>query len=538
MSRGYDKVSVKKLMRQAVRDLRAGKHEDVIEITDEVIKREPKHTSAHAVQFSAFFKAKRFEQARRMGTVAAELNPKSVFILNNQACLQLEAKQPAAASGLLKSLIDQYGERGQWLYNLALAQRMVGNFDYAITTFSRTLDFDEQHDRAAFQLADCLTLVGNHEHATRVFDYVRLLRPKHAPSHSNYIHHAVVNNSISQTDLDLELALWHDRFVPNDKRYDSPVELDQGALNIGFLIGKLPSNWARLLVAPVVNGLAEGDDHVTVYWHDEDMDKELFSEAVNVVPSAKFTDADFARQVRSDKTKVMIDVCGMRIGSRQRALGLQLAGKQFGWLAHEGQYATPLVEILDDKLGQYAAEASDQQGAVELADNTFFAIGCQRGVSHEVLHLWATILQHAPDWNLHFASDNQLVNKHIKSRLRNEGIDASRLMFGSNIRLNRKSIALDNVTENSPAAIISALQYGANIVATRGKLFPARHTARILEQCGREDWLTENNHDYMERALILSKDSNRGGLGSTDFDASGLTDMTGFIQRFRQALIA
>jgi len=480
----YGALSVKKLMRQAVRDLRASKHDAVVDITTEIIEREQDHAGAHAVQFSALFKAKRFEQARRIGTAAAELNPKSVFILNNQACLQLEAKQPAAASGLLKSLIDQYGERGQWLYNLALAQRMVGNFDYAITTFSRTLDFDEQHDRAAFQLADCLTLVGNHEQATRAFDYVRLLRSKNAPSHSNYIHHAVVNNTISKSDLELELALWHDRFIPSDKRYENHSNSDSAQLKIGFLMGKLPDSWATTLIAPVVNGLAQMDDQVSVYWHDEQLDPELFDQTVNVVQSARFTDADFARRVRADDIEIMVDICGMRIGSRK----------------------------------------------------TFFAIGCQRGVSHEVLNTWASILHQAPDWRLHLASDNQLVNKQLKSRLRDEGIDDSRLMYGSNVSLNAQTIALDNFTENNPAATITALSQGAIVISTRGELFPAQHTARILKQCGREAWLTDSSYGYQKLALEHANKAKRQGIGRSDFDASGLADISNFVKQFRQAI--
>jgi len=512
----YHTLSVKDLMRDAVRNLRASQHDSAVDITSAIIEREPRHAGAHAVQFSALFKAKRFEQARRMGTVAADLNPTSIFVLNNQACLQLEAKQPAAASGLLKSLIEQYGERGQWLYNLALAQRMVGNFDYAINTFSRTLDFDDTHDRAAFQLADCLTLVGQHERAAHAFNYVRLLRNKHAPSHSNYLHHAVVNNSISADDLSLEFALWQDRFVPSDKRYDINPISSSDSLNIAFLIGKLPEHWAHRLVAPVVNTLS-ANDTVRVYWHDEQIDPALFDGRVEVVPCAHFTDADFARRVRADSIDIMIDVCGMRLGARQRVLGLQVAGKQFGWLAHEGQYATPLVAPLDGQLNQYAADLTDTLSSDNVPNNTLIALVCRRGVSHEVLTIWASILHELPDWKL-------------------QGILSTRLSFGPQPVCNNTTIALDNFTENNPALVITALAEGATIVGIRGPLFPAQHTAGILRQCGREDWLCNNNADYQARVIDLVSKSNTQGLSRTEFDASGLANIDGFVKNFRAAI--
>jgi len=93
----------------AVNAMRVNDFQKAVIITEEIIASEPNHSGAHAVQFSSLFKARKFEQARQIGSKAAQLNPKSVFILNNQACLQLEAKQPAAAATLLKSLVDQFG---------------------------------------------------------------------------------------------------------------------------------------------------------------------------------------------------------------------------------------------------------------------------------------------------------------------------------------------------------------------------------------------------------------------------------------------
>ena len=236
----FGDMSLETLAARSIQALRASNHTQAVEITEEMIWRQADHAGAHAVQFSSLFKAKKFEQARRIGARAAELNPNSVFILNNQACLQLEAKQPASAAGLLKSLIDQFGERSQWLYNLALAQRMVGNYEHAISMFRRTLDHQPEHDRAAFQLADCLKTVGHHEDAVQAYDYVRLLRSKHAPTHSNYIHNAVANNSLSKLGLDHELGLWQERFIPKDNRYAVDQPSDALSIRIGFFNRRNP----------------------------------------------------------------------------------------------------------------------------------------------------------------------------------------------------------------------------------------------------------------------------------------------------------
>ncbi len=533
----FNALPIKKLMRQAVRDMRASNHDSCVEITTEIIEREPDHAGAHAIQFSALFKAQRFEQARRMGTTAAQLNPKSVFVLNNQACLQLEANQPAAAAGLLKSLIDQYGERGQWLYNLALAQRMVGNFDYAIQTFSRTLDFEETHDKAAFQLADCQALTGNHEQAVRSFAYVRLLRDKHAPSHSNYLHHAVSNGQITQQDLKLELALWQDRFTPTENHYETSPIKDIRAIKIGFSLGKLPTDWLTMLITPLINGLAKGPDTITVYWHDEALNPKLFKQNVTIIQSANLTDADFARQVRDDAIDVMIDVCGMRMGCRQRVLGLQVAPKQYGWLAHEGHYASSRVTVLDLP---YALERNDKPShGNPIPHKVFAALGCHRGLSAQVIANWANLLHELPAWKLLIPCRNQLISKNLIRRFEKLNINRSRLIVDADgsMKLNENTIALDNFIENDPVAVMSALDQGATIVALNGELYPAQHTARLFRQCGLDDQLNSSPASYKQHALDLAHSMDAETFLPSKVDRTHITDINRFINIFRKAIV-
>ena len=107
--------SVSETVIDAVAAMRENQHEDAISLGKNVLKDQPDHAGANAVVFTSLFKSGQLEEARRMGGKAAQLNPESEYILNNQACLQLDGKQPAAAAGLLKSLISKHGEKAQWL---------------------------------------------------------------------------------------------------------------------------------------------------------------------------------------------------------------------------------------------------------------------------------------------------------------------------------------------------------------------------------------------------------------------------------------
>lgn len=531
--------SLSELADQAMRAMRNTQYDDAVALCNKIMSQDSEHASAHAIKFSSLFKSEKFEQARQMGGRAAQLNPASVFVLNNQACLQLEAKQPAAAAGLLKSLIDQFGERSQWLYNLALAHRMVGNYDYAISTFRRTLDHQPDHDRAAFQLADCLSVIGHKEEAIRAFDYVRLLRSKHAASHSNYICQAVNNNALTTDGLMQELRLWEDRFIPKDNRYKATKIKDPKRLHIGFLVGSLPDGWLEATVAPVINQLANGGDSINVYWHDEKLRDGLFDETVTVVNSPGFSDADFARKVRNDGVEIMIDVCGMRRGSRQRALGLQVAGKEFGWLAHEGRYATPLVSLLDDALGeQRFFVAQDYESYTTrsrpIGEKFLAGIGCQSGLSYSVIKVWAEVLRRLPDWKLHMDSTSELVTKLLIERFALHDIDKSKLSFDQQLRPSKGTIVLDNFAHNDPVAAVNAIDHGAILVALEGDLFPAQQSAALLKQLGRADWLCNNQRDYRNRILSLVSHGVKNTIEAQAIRESGVRDLAAFTSRLRR----
>ncbi len=533
----YSDISIQDLTSKAIRALRSSRHDDAVEITTEIIERDEAHASAHAIQFSSLFKSKKFEQARRMGGLAAQLNPESVFILNNQACLQLEAKQPAAAAGLLKSLIDQFGERGQWLYNLALAQRMVGNFEYAIKMFQRTLDHEPEHDRAAFQLADCLKVVGRHEEAVKAFDFVRLLRSKHAPTHSNFIHHSANNNSFTQSDLNQELALWLERFIPKDKRYNVDQPSDALKLKIGFTIGAISENWLQSIVVPVINQLGRGKDSVSVYWHNENAASGLFEEPVAVTTATAMSDADFARKVRADGIDVMVDVCGMRIGSRQRSLGLHLCGRQFGWLAHEGAYATPLVTTVDDKLDAQRFYVAPSDSRLSPAPkNIVVGIGSKSGLPYEVIKAWAYIMHQLEGHSLLLDAGQQHVIKLLKERFNALGITSDRLIFDTSKGPGEGSIVLDNFVSNEIVSASHALEAGGILVALKGPLFPAQQTAALLEQVERNDWLCRSTADYVQRAISLADGALAEPLSAEEFEMSRVRNLQTFVTHFRNTI--
>ena len=531
--------SIKKLYRQAVRALRTSNHDDALSLTQEIISRQEDHPGAHAVQFSSLFKNKKFESARQMGNKAAELNPKSVFILNNQACLELESNNPAPAAKLLESLIEKFGEQAQWLYNLGFAHELSGQYSTAISMFRRTLDQNPQHDKAAHQLAETLEKVGHYEEATQAYDYWRLINHNNASSHAQYIQCAANSDNISVDSLAQELRYWGDRFIPKSQHYDVQDIAQKQVLNIAFIHSNyIPTSWLARSVVPTIHQLANNGDHITVYCHGQQL---KLNDNINVVNATLLSDADFARKVRSDQIDVIIDLCGMRKFNRQRALGLQLASKQFSWLAHQGIFPSKLVTPLEQKLPeeqQFFISKNAEPDNDGWPEKTFAGIGAEHGLSYRVIKAWAGVLLDCPEWQLHLnVSHKSSVGKLLLQRFSAAGVNRDRLNLDPKITPNSSSIALDNFSHNDPIALSDALLLGANLVSLNGTHFPGQQSLRLITQLEMDNDVNETEYEFIQAAVNLAKNGVEKNESHVSKPVELLSDVDAFAKLIRKVIV-
>ena len=513
--------------------MRENQHEQAISLGKNVLQNEPDHASANALVFTCLFKLGLFEEARRIGSKAATLNPDSEYILNNQACLQLDAKQPAAAAGLLKSLINTHGEKAQWLYNLGLAQRMVGSYQNSLAAFQRTLEIDPEHSKAAFQLADINRSLGDVEQTARLSNYVRLLRAGHAPSHSQHIHHIASHDLTTSADLQCEFQLWGDRFIPKNGRFAKADIADKKKLRIGFFVGGIPEVWWIWMAAPLINKLAEKDE-LLVYWNSANKITRLDA-AVTVHDCYTLTDPKFARLVHDDSVDIIVDVCGMLPGSRQRPLGSRLAAKQYGWFAHNGMYASDLVSIIEDSLGSkpFCFTAPEHAYSINTPPSTLFAINTSEGLTEQTIALWASILSELSGYVLHLDTRNIDMQDAIKARFAQYKIHRQQISFDPKVEIGKGSLVLENLVNNDPLNAYLAVQKGAVVVAMEGAMFRSQQTAILLKQAGKTDWIQGNPHQYKLKVLQLIKTPMQG-LTSKQLQKTGLTNLNAFAKQFRK----
>lgn len=516
-------------------------YDEAIEFSQELLKRSPDHPSANAIAFSSYFKSQRFKEARQMGGRAARLNPKAESILNNQACLQLDAKQAHEAAKLWQTLTDLHGEKPHWLYNLGLALRMETKFEESILKFQRTLDLEPRHDKAVFQLLELYRHIGKIEKATIKSNYLRLLRPAHAPSHSEYIHQAVSSNLISKDDLIQETLLWNNRFIPQPKNLNiSPIQ-NRTALRLGFIIGQLPHSWWQTMIRPLISQLQE-QDHISVYWCDSQNSKSYLTESTKFLNCTNLSDFQIAENIRDDKIDILIDVCGMRRGCQQTILGLQLVTKQFGWLAHEGAYAARGVMLIEDFLGyqQFCIASSKALtlGISAYNQKTLYGINCENGLCDATVYTWAQILLQLDSWIVHLDATQIEVKEELIRKFSLYQIDSSRLNFDKQKLSGKGDLVLENLSYNNVINSFAAISRGSTVIAFVGELFPAQRSAALLKQLSCEAWIAHNQAEYVELVLKMTSGSTpSNGIEKKQIKDSKVENIKDFAKGFRECLL-
>ena len=532
--------SVKRLLRQAVRALRTDQFPDAIRFIDEVLERQPENVRASALKFTTYYMSQQLEKARKIGTKAAELNPKSEYILNNQACLQLGVGKAAEAKKLLSSLVEQYGDNSQWLYNLGLSHAQLGEFELAIHTFRHVLDIQPDYHKALLQLASVQLKLGLHEDVFQTLNILRLVNPSQHTSSASHIYHALRFNQLGKESLTQEIAIWGEHFIPKNKAYENEKINFNKKLKLGFVIGStLHFEW-KTIVRPLINAIAKLGHEVTVYWHQSGVLPISTSKNILIENCRSLSDADFARLCRNTLNDVLIDVGGMHTQTRERAYGINLANKQYAWLVHAGIFSTDLIENLDEKLGSYKLAIQPNTPAKEastLPKGAIAAIGCGAGLSLKTIETWSKIL-HRTKSTLVLDVEREAIQQQLLKRFANFGIDKSLIQFDAKIENKPRDLVLDNLDYNAIGKAATALINGAIVITCKGELFPTTRTAALLEQTKNTQWISKNEQDYVDLASQLIKTKKKNTRIKIQIKQSGIDDINKFSQHFLSTLIA
>lgn len=138
-------------------------------------------------------------------------------------------------------------------------------------------------------------------------------------------------------------------------------------------------------------------------------------------------------------------------------------------------------------------------------------------INHHVIELFSKILLQAPGTNLLIKShnlDNDEIVKRFKQLFNSYGVPEESVHLMNALDLdehqsvyNRTAIALDPTPYNGTTTTCDALWMGVPVVTLRGDRHAARVGASILHRLGLDEWIAENDEEFVNKAVEMIQKS-------------------------------
>jgi protein O-GlcNAc transferase len=257
---------------------------------------------------------------------------------------------------------------------------------------------------------------------------------------------------------------------------------------------------------------------------------------------AGMTDEAAAERIRNDRIDILVDMSGHMNFNRLALFAWRPAPCQVSWLGYfastgvaavdyllgdphvlpvgaENQYVERLWRLPDSYLCFTPPAEDVEVGALPMLRRRHVTFGCFNHLmkmNDGVVDVWARILHAVPGSRL-FLKAKQLDMRETReatfARFAARGIDARRLILeGRSPRAEyfaayrNVDIALSPFPYPGGTTSVEGLWMGVPVLCRRGDRFLSSICASMLHSAGLEDWIAEDDDDYVEKAVAFANE--------------------------------
>ncbi len=269
-----------------------------------------------------------------------------------------------------------------------------------------------------------------------------------------------------------------------------------------------------------------------------DVEQRRFAEEVSFYQDiSEMNDAEAMSFLRSLDLDVAIDLNGISGDARTELFAQRIAPVQVNYLGYPGTMGTACHDyILADRVvlpaTDFAAfsekvvwlpggcfQVNDRQGYAYIerikplnsAEKLILAsFNSLYKVTPVVFRAWMTILRRQPQTELWLVVQDQQAQQRLLQLWTAAELAAERLVFCHGLdyeahlqRLSGVDLILDTLPFGGGTSTTDALMMGVPVLTCRGQTFAGRMSASLLQHAGLDELVTEDMHDYIERACCL-----------------------------------
>lgn len=434
----------------------------------------------------------------------------------------------------------------------------LGNVLAQSSAWDKSIEALEQADQISPQRVDILaSLALAYRKHTRLDDAVETYRkalklePTNAPVHSNLIV-ALQYNSNSTEELLVNVHReWGLAHHTQSAEQAFLAERTQTPVRIGYVSGDFRTHPIGYFLLGVLPNHDRNEVHVTCFSDTVTLDgttKQLRETADAWIDTRGISDEGFCKAVRNQKIDILIDLSGHFNHNRLTAFARRAAPIQVSWAGYVGttgvismdwligdkfhtpdgseRYSTERIARLPHDYVCYAPpQNSPAVGPLPCDAAPYVTFGCFNNhvkINDGVLSLWAKILTAIPNSKIIIKCadlDHTGLREQISGTMSRFGITEGRLDLRSSSppeelleTYNEVDIALDTFPYSGGLTTLEALWMGVPVITKTGETFAGRHSTSHLSAVGLNDWIADNENEYVKIASDMAGD--RGTLRS------------------------
>ena len=318
---------------------------------------------------------------------------------------------------------------------------------------------------------------------------------------------------------------------------------------IGFVSADFRAHAVGFQILDVIKNLSEYSE-LRLYLYsnkledDDEITKSFIKLNINWINIIKLSDTEVIDKLKHDNLQILIDLSGFTKGGRPNIFYQQSCPVQISWCGYlastgmkenhyifadkysipnedENKYSEKIYRL--DKTWSVLSKNYNviANSNIPALKNKFISFGSFNNIlkiNHKVVSTWSKILCRTLNSKLYLFSDNfneQEFKSYFEKLFLDNGVRLDQLFFQPSLKrddlLNKYNlidIALDTFPYSGGTTSLESYWMGVPVLTKKGDYFISKSTESINKNIGLNDWIANDESDYINKAVNFSNNLN------------------------------
>jgi predicted O-linked N-acetylglucosamine transferase (SPINDLY family) len=523
----------------------------------------------------------KFIEAEKNFKEGLKFHPEDFSLNNNLGNLYSRLGEHEKAVHYYEMAVKSGNVSAQILNNLGNAQKKIGLFLDSLKSYKKAINLNKNLIESYLNCSSLLTSLGKVSLSLRFLKRAIEISKYDYKIYSKYVGTLLYKNSLDNKIFKSELDNFKNLLKQNITQRTSNFKPRLPRVRLGFVSSDFKNHPVGYFLHDLLI-LIKNDFDIYAYYNNKIEDnltirfKPLFNKWSVITD---INDEESSELIKKDKIDILFDLSGHTAGNRLGLFMKKPARVQISWAGFlmstglkEIDYiiVDPFVVDKKDKIffsekflimrniwccystGDFFKIKPQKLPALNNQYITFGSFNNLRKVTSEVIAVWSQILKKIPNSKLLLKTEMlnyKFIQQRILSKFIMYGVSKDQLILeGSSSRerllesYNKIDIALDTFPYNGGTTSFELSKMTVPLLTKKGDSFVSRCGFSINKNLSMDDWIANNNNDYISKAIKFSKDINyllkvKKNLAAK-IDMSPLFDINTFYKDFKNNLFS